>query len=571
MGIRNRLQDVARGFASATGEALLDYGGSSDALYKADKEPDEGQDRTPGGKKEDSANSAPVPTEKATEDPKSLFWDPFAIIEQLGFKEKPSQITYGTLRHMVYKTPIIRAIIQTRLRQIGSFCRVAQDRYSVGFRVKLRDAKKEPTKKDTDWIQQAQTMLLRTGITDNPRGRTPFASFVHQVMQDSLFYDQCAFEIVPNRKGQPVEWYAIDASTIRLADSASARLNEDQPKAPKYVQIYDSMIINEYSQEELAFGIRNPSSDIRLFGYGTSEVEMLIVTITAILFGWEYNQNLFKQGAIQKGLINFKGAIPEKQMNSFRRMWYSQLASVANAWRTPIVNAEALEYVKMQDSNRDMEFSAWFDFLIKISCSMLQTDPSEINFQYGNTGQKSALASAGNKEKIMESKERGLTPLLQFQADMINRHILWPLNEDFEFEFCGLNALTRKEQAELDTVRVKSTRMVDELRAADDLPPLPDGKGEVILDPTWLQFMQIKEGGGEQPGGFGDEDGDGEPDFESLLNQQDEGDEGDEEQDQNQEKKNPFGKKDDNAKKQNPFGKKDDNAEKSLTLIDVVI
>lgn len=486
------------------------------ALVKADTE---GAETGPGGSQADSAGSNPVPTMKAQADPKSLMWDPFAIIEQLGYKDRPSQITYGTLKAICWKVPIIHAVIMTRVRQVAAFSSPTTDRYQLGFRVKVRDSSREATKVERKWSDQMETLITRTGVTDHPRGRDTFEAFLKKLAWDSLVYDQMCFEVVPNRKGDPAEWYAVDASTIRQADSASTYLDEDLNEAVRYVQIYDGMIITEYNQEELCFAVRNPRSDIRLFGYGISELEMLIPAVTSILYAWEYNQKFFSQGSAAKGIINFKGTVPEKQMQAFRRMWYQQISSVQNAWRTPIVNSEDLQYVNLQQSSKDMEFNAWMDFLLKVSCAMYAMDPSEINFKYGNIGQRTGLQESSNREKITESKERGLRPLLRFIANEINQHLIWPINENFEFAFVGLDAATKDDTAKLNQMRVKTMMTIDELRAEDDMPPLPDGKGEVILDPTWLQFAQMKEGMEQQGaegagsemgiGEEGEEDGEG--------------------------------------------------------------
>jgi hypothetical protein len=372
-------------------------------------------------------------------------------------------------------------------------------------------------------------------------------------MWDALTFDQGCFEIVPNRRGEPAEWYAVDASTIRLADTASTYLNEDNPQAVRYVQIYDGMIISEYNQEEMAFGVRNPHTDIRLFGYGVSEIEMLMNVVTAILFAWEYNQKNFSQGSSQKGILNFKGAIPERQLKAFRRHWYQMISGVENSFRTPITNAEDLQWISMQNSNRDMEYNSYFDFLIKVACSVFTIDPVEINFKYGNTGQRGGLQEANNKEKVTESKERGLRPLLRFLEGQLNHHIIWPLNENFEFKFVGLDAKTRDEIADLNTKLVKTIRTVDELRAEDNLPPLPEGKGECILDSTWLQFSSAKDqaaqGGGQGMPGMGQPDpnapgadatpgadGQGDQvDFQQLLAQQEADDQDAEADDQSEE------------------------------------
>lgn len=464
---------------------------SERALIKAETE---GPEAAPGGSQADTAASNPVPTQKAISDPKALFWDPYSIIEQLGYRDRPSPITYYTLRHMVQRAPAVQAIIMTRSRQVASFSKPTKDRYQMGCRIKVRDSEKEPTKAELQWIKQMESVITRTGVTSNPRGRDNFTTFLKKIMWDTMTFDQMCFEIVENRKGEPAEWYAVDASTIRLADSASTYFDEDELSEVRYVQIYDSMIINEYTQNELCFGVRNPRTDIKLYGYGVSELEMLINVITALLSSWEYNQKFFSQGSASKGIINFKGPVNNKQLQAFRRMWYQQISSVQNAWRTPITNSPDLQYIDLQQSSKDMEFNAWMDFQLKLACAMYGMDPSEINFKYGNVGQKSGLQESSNREKVTESKERGLRPLLDFIADCINQYIVYPINENFEFAFCGLDAMTRDDVASLNMKRGKVFMTVDELRAEEDKPPLPDGKGEVILDPTWLQYAQMKEG-----------------------------------------------------------------------------
>ncbi len=502
-------------FTDARDLGLLALGAAGNAMTSvADfaKADTEGPEAGPKGADADTAESNPVPTEKAAEDPKSLFWDPFAIIEQMGYKDRPSQLTYGTLKAMVYRMPILFAIIQTRINQVASFSQVQHDRYQLGFRIKLRDSEKEPTRLERDWMQQMESLITRTGVTDNPRGRDNFNTFLRKVTWDTLVYDQYCVELVPNRKGDPCEWYAVDASTIRLADSASTYLDEDLEDATRYVQIYDGMVLNEYSQSELYFGVRNPKADIRLFGYGTAETEMILETITALIYGFTYNKKQFSQGLSAKGFLNFKGAISEKQMQMFRRFLYQQLSGVESAWKTPVTNAEDLQYINLQQSSRDMEFNAYMDFMIKICCSAFQMDPIEVNFQYGNAGVKSSLNEASNKEKITESKERGLRPLLVGFAEAMNQSIVWPINEAFEFAFVGLDAMTRDQLADLNAKRVKTHMTVDQLRAEDDMPPMPNGTGECILDSTWIQFSQQKEGGMEDG-----EPGEGDNDFESMM------------------------------------------------------
>lgn len=469
--------------------------------------------------------------EEARTKPQSLFWDPYAVIDALGYKDRPSPMTFRTLETIVWRAPIIQAIHRTRIAQVSAFAAPQVDRYQTGYRVVLRDKKAKPTPASEARSQQIERWLQTTGTTEHPESRDDFETFLSKIVSDSLTYDQMTFEVVPSRKGDPAEFYAVDAATIRIADTTKLFIDPEDEEAIRYVQVYDSLPVAEYTAKQLCFGVRNPSPNIRLQGYGQSELEMLVQTITSLLWAWDYNQKFFSQGANAKGILNFQGVIPEKQMRAFRRHWYSMVAGVENAFRTPIMNSEGLQWVDIAKSNRDMEFSAWMDFLIKVASAVYLIDPMEVNFKYGDTGAKPMFESA-NQSKLTASKDKGLKPLLRFISRRISTHLVTALDPDFEFEFVGLDGMTPGEQADLNQKLVKSTRTIDELRALEDLPPLPNGMGDIILDPVFMQHMttsaQQATGTGAfappQPPDMGD-GGDDDP-FSKLSDDLDNGDAG---------------------------------------------
>lgn len=278
----------------------------------------------------------PSPT---SDDPRALYWDPFSVVEQLGYKDKPTAMTYNTLRTIMWRVPIIRAIIQTRVNQVAAFAIPQRNRFDPGFRVKLRDPAQRATRAARKFESELEAMIMQSGVRSDARYRDNFEQFLRKFVLDSLSLDQACAEILYGRNGKPAEWYAVDAATIRLADMRKLSPDLD-PAAIKTVQVYDNVIINEFRADEMMFCIRNPRTDTRSYGYGTSEIEMLMSTVTSILYAWNYNQNFFQQGSVAKGFLNIRGNMPERQLKQFRRQWYQQLASVANAWRTPILSAE---------------------------------------------------------------------------------------------------------------------------------------------------------------------------------------------------------------------------------------
>jgi hypothetical protein len=193
-------------------------------------------------------------------------------------------------------------------------------------------------------------------------------------------------------------------------------------------------------------------------------------------------------------------------MTAFRRQWYAMVSGVANAWRTPITNAEELQWINLQLTNRDMEYSAWMDFLIKVCCARFQIAPEEVNFSYGNTGQSQAMGQAPLEEKLKASRDLGLRPLVTWFFEQLNRHFLWKLDPDYEVVPVGLDETGVEAETTLLKDQTAVYMTVDEAREQVGLEPMPDDKGKVILNPTWLQYAQGLDAA-EQGGGAVDEFG----------------------------------------------------------------
>lgn len=443
-------------------------------------------------------------THEPAKEPKALHFDPFDLVAAVGFRERPSTLTYAAMAAVAQGVPVIADVIRTRINQVVMFCKTPEDRHSTGFEVRLRDRSQRVTPVVEAEQQRLERVLLNTGFGDErkPWESVPLEMFARAFIQDSLSFDQGCFEIVPDRLGRPSYIAIVDASTIRLLDPGMR-----SPGDPYAVQMIAGSMITDFTRDELAFCIRNPRSGIRTFGYGISEIESLVREITGFLWALDYNRRFFSQGAATKGILNFKGTIPDKHLSAFRRQWYAMVTGVNNAWRTPITNAEDLQWISLQMNNRDMEYSAWVDFLIKVCCARYQIAPEEVNFQYGNTGQGQAMGTAPVEEKIKASKGLGLRPLVRWFFTCINTHFLQRINPDMEVIPVGLD--DKGIEAETDLLKNQTSvyLTVDEAREEVGLEPLGPGKGDVVLNPTWLQYVQGQQAM-QQPGGPG-QPGDG--------------------------------------------------------------
>jgi hypothetical protein len=469
--------------------------------------------------------------DQAARGPKSAFFDPLSLQYSLGYKDRRFSLTYETLKRVANQLGIVASIVNTRIAQIASFCQPYRQTKSLGYVIKHKSPDRLTTASERRFIQQLEAFIAdcgEPGVT-NPYTRVKrpkFENFLKMIVRDSLVYDQASFEVVPRNNGIPFEFRAVDGATIRIAsperDSGTAMQRTvhqrnviegmtgplpyrygnlyagqtygyatPQQQAVQYVQIINGQIENVFGNE-LAFGVRNPRTDIYINGYGFGELEQLITTITGILNAETFNRNFFLNGAHPKGLLNFKGDnwTPD-QLEAFRRQWSAQLAGAENSWKTPVTQSEGIEWVNMQMTNQDMQFNIWLEYLIKISCAVFLIDPAEINFDLHGGVQQTPLFESSQEWKLKASRDRGLKPLLRFIAGLINEYVIDRIDDHFVFEFAGLDELTEQEKHEMMKEQISTYMTLNEGRRSLDLPELEGGIGEIPMNPTLVQYMQF--------------------------------------------------------------------------------
>lgn len=445
---------------------------------------------------------------------KSFVFDPNDFNNFMGYKDKPVALSYSVLRRISYAVPVIRAVIGTRIDQICSFCAPQQDKYSTGFVVRKKrgwyetgDAKM--SKSELKEASRLTDFIMNCG-GHNSLEADDFDEFTRKVFNDSLTFDQMTFEIVNDRRGLPYELFAVDGSSIRKADSydddyykkqldqgKALQLNRKKIKGyyPSYCQIDNGVVTSDFYPWEMCFGIRNPTTNIYSAGYGVSEIEVLINTVTSILWADEYNRRFFSQGSAPKGLLKVKSGsgMNSTTLQDFKQKWQSMMAGVYNSWRTPILEAD-VDWVDLQKTNRDMEFSSWYEFLIKIVCAIFKIDPAEINFPLPGGAEQKSLFEGNNEARLKHSKDKGLAPMLRFYERKLNKFVIQRLNPEYELVFKGLDVDGPGVELDMDIKKVQNFMTVDEIRERQNLPPLgPENGGNIVLNSVWMQNSQAQQ------------------------------------------------------------------------------
>jgi len=437
---------------------------------------------------------------------KTMLVDPQSQYINGGYREKPLQMSFQMLRGMG-DTDIIKAIRTTRKSQISNFLVPQKDKYSTGFIIQKKkkniqnQTEKKLTKEEEAKIEYITNFMLNCGSTNNKWHHDTLNTFTGKVIDDSLTMDAAPAEIVRNRKGEPIEFFAVDGATIRLADTfwgdPDGKYSDLAVNGylPAYVQTYQSKIINQYYPWELMYGIRNPSTDILQNGYGESELERMIQTVTAFLNSTTYNSNFFKVGSAPKGILRYSGNINQNTVEDFKRQWQAQLAGVDNMHKMAMVNADKIDFINTQMSNKDMEFGKFQDFLIKIACAIFLIDPAEIGFpMQGSSQGGGAMFEGSNEMRLKWSKDKGLKPLLKSLAEWWNKYIISEIDPDYELIFVGIDdELDAEKELDGDIKALGAFMTPNEIRAKRNLKPIEGG--DIILNPVFMQGKQLSQMG----------------------------------------------------------------------------
>ena len=386
--------------------------------------------------------------------------------------------------------PLIAAIINTRITQVAEFAAPNPSGNSIGFQIRLRHPHKTPTTAQQETIRDIYEFMQTCG---DPRldNEMNFEAFLRMIVRDSLTFDAACFEVVRTRGGQVCGFTPVDAATIRrskLTESEKANGRRD-PEGVRFVQVVNDKVVAEFTAKQLCYGIRRPRTDILFKGYGHPELELCVGLLTSLLNAEVYNSANFTNGISASGIVAVKTSMNPQLFRAFRREFYQMLSGSSNAKKTPLIQLspdgdEDVKAINLSNTNAEMEFQEWVHHLMKQICAIWCVDPSEVGFEFGQTGVRSTLNEGSPLDKVVMSKERGLRPLLRAIEYWLNTYVIRELDPDMELVFTGLDSMSPAEKLKMDVEKVKSIMTVNEVRALYDMKPIEGG--DIILDQNFL-------------------------------------------------------------------------------------
>lgn len=398
------------------------------------------------------------------------------------YKDKKYYLNNGRDLHKVLKgfgnNIIINAIINTRADQVSMYCQPAKyTQRGKGFRVRLKDLSKEPGANEKKEIERIEEFLNNTSQIGDIE-RDSFYEFCKKIIRDTLIFDQVNVEKNIDRKtNRLISFTAVDPTTIYFKAKDNKFIQGR--KKPKYVQVVNDEVVNEYTSREMIMGIRRPRTDIESNGYGMSELELSLKEVIAHENTEDFNDRFFSHGGTTRGVLLIKHDEQQSRtaLDSFKREWKSSLSGINGSWQIPVVSADDVKFVNMTPTANDMQFEKWLNYLINVICSVYSIDPSEINFpnRGGATGTKSnSLNEGDSSKKTKDSQNKGLQPLLRFIESLINKHIMSEFGDKYTFEFEGGDStgeLEKLQMLKLESEIYKTPQIIAQERGYEhDIP-----------------------------------------------------------------------------------------------------
>lgn len=488
-------------------------------------------------------NIIPFPSKKVRDGEPGMqsVWLDDRQVQMLGdWYDKPSNFGFDMMRAMVDQTPILSAVIMTRIRQVKRFCRVPEGGKGPGFEIRLKDPAAKLGQQEQQSINLLQEFFTNCGWESNPRQRMRlkrdnFSNFMAKMVRDSLVLDSAPIETEFKRdRSLGLDgFYAVDGSTIRLCTEDGYR-GDDEIFA---LQVVQGNIRTAYTYDDLIYVPRNPRTDVLAGGYGMSETELLVKVVTGFLNAMTYNLKYFDSNAIPKGLLHLSGDYSADDLSSFKRYWNSMVRGINNAWTLPVMVSKNQEskasFENFGVDVNEIMFAKWMTFLTSIICAIYGIAPDEINFESFTAG-TSSLSGSDTEEKLINSKDKGLRPLLSHFEDVFSDFIVAEFSDKYVFRWSGLDEKTPDQLWDEE----KTLLTLNEARKAHGWDELKEDWANAPLNQTLMAaYMagqnQAPEGGeglpfgGQQPegednqqgaedGAEGDQD-DAEDDYEEMT------------------------------------------------------
>jgi len=446
--------------------------------------------------------------------------DQINLYSDRGIRQGMFYIEDNVLREIDRKDPIVSIISNNRCKQAKRFAQPSKDDNEPGYRIKLKDSDRSPTKEEQNEAREIEQWFYKTGRVDfegSEKREDSIVDVISMMAREYMTIDKVCVEIRRDIKGDVVDFWLVDGATIKRVYSGGFRGSKndfdprscifgnteferklaamrtemipDDMRKIAFVQEISGRLVAAFSRRDLIFDTNQKRVDIRYKGFPYSPAEPAMNVITAFLYSLSFNTESFNIRQIPKIALALENAnISPEQFESQMDEWMANFSGVGGANRIPVFNGK-ITAIDLLKGGRDMDYQKFLEFTASLTAAIYGYDLMESGLKFFS----SATSLNENQDARQQfSKDRGLIDLLGAIENVFNKILLltkW--GDTYKFVFSGLNPQDREFEQKNRRDRVESVVMVDEVRAEMDLPPLPDKKGQVILNSVYMQNVQM--------------------------------------------------------------------------------
>ncbi|MGY5131268.1 phage portal protein [Streptomyces nigrescens] len=217
---------------------------------------------------------------------------------------------------------------------------------------------------------------------------------------------------------------------------------------------------------------------------GVSPISYARESIGLALAAQKYGSKFFANGAMPGAVVEVPGTMSETGLALARDAWRTANAGVDNAHRVALLT-EGAKFSKIAMSPDEAQFLQTRQFQVPEIARIFGVPPHLISDATNSTSWGSGLAEQNQAFAMfslrpwLERIEAGLTRLLYAETADRFRFV--------KFSLDGIQRGAPKERMELYSLGLQNgIYSIDEVRAAEDMAPLPDGLGETYRVPMNL-------------------------------------------------------------------------------------
>ena len=433
-------------------------------------------------------------TTPGSEDPKARTNPVLNHMGGPGGRYVPKQgVPFSVLKQLAKRIEVIQAIHRTRNRQVAAFSGHSSKEDAVGWRLIARDSNAILGEDHTaylSWLTQFITCGGREfdALERMRLKREPFSIMLKKLVDDSLSIDHGCLETVPLRGARGLDaFFMRDSSTFMFATEhfGGGVLGDVDPDT-YLVQEVQPGSMDTFTHAEMALLQRNPQTDLEWCGYGLSEEESSIETISNFIQALSFTREGIDNNAIPRGILMVSGNYDPTQMQAFAAQWQAKVRGAQNAFGLPMLSSRgqtgAAQFIQTGQPFSEMAFSKWISLQTSIACAIYGCDPTEINIA-PFADSKPSIGGDDTAERLSAARDKGLRPFLSDIEGFVSDSILSRFAPWVRLEFTGLTPGDEKwkatERARLSTI--------NEARLALGLPKHPvDSIGALPADPGIL-------------------------------------------------------------------------------------